>query len=174
MEPILMDVPEVLQTERLLLRVPRPGDGPRRLWMPWARPTPTVDDTETWVRRAAASFITRATFEYMLHLKQEGTFIGNCGLHMKNPAVPSMEIGYWLDSRYVGRGYMSEAVAAVERVGFEIIGAVRIQIRCDERNRRSAAVAERCGYQLEATLRCNGRGADGELTNERVYAKVRP
>lgn len=43
----------------------------------------------------------------------------------------------------------------------------------DDRNERSWRVAERCGFQLEGTLRNSARTVDGQLRDTRVYAKVR-
>ena len=63
MEPILIDVPERIETERLVLRVPRAGDGPLvndaigashaelAPWMPWAGTMPSVDESEAHCRR---------------------------------------------------------------------------------------------------------------------------
>ena len=58
MDNILRDIPNSFESERLLLRSPRPGDGAMvnaavldslaelRPWMVWAQQTPTVDDNE--------------------------------------------------------------------------------------------------------------------------------
>lgn len=58
LDPILRDFPDQLETERLLIRAPRPGDGAAgnaaireseaelRPWMPWVHPLPSPDDTE--------------------------------------------------------------------------------------------------------------------------------
>src|SRR5438067_2255220 len=94
MEPILIDLPGELFTERLLLRVPRASDGARvnaavvesaaelAPWMPWATPTPTVDDTETWCRQAAVKFLARDQVHFSMYLKSApDECVGNCGLH---------------------------------------------------------------------------------------------
>jgi RimJ/RimL family protein N-acetyltransferase len=55
-------------------------------------------------------------------------------------------------------------------VGFEQLGANRIEIRCDARNSRSRRVAERAGYRLEAELKNDIRAPDGLLRNTLIYA----
>ena len=62
--PILLDIPESFETERLLIRVPRAGDGPElnaavletfeglQPWMPWAKERPSVEKSEENSRRA--------------------------------------------------------------------------------------------------------------------------
>jgi hypothetical protein len=67
MDPLLIDVPERIATERLIVRVPRAGDGAAvnaavrashaelAPWMPWAVTLPSVDESEAHCRRAQAT-----------------------------------------------------------------------------------------------------------------------
>jgi RimJ/RimL family protein N-acetyltransferase len=45
-------------------------------------------------------------------------------------------------------------------------------IRCDARNTRSAAVAERLGFVREAHLRNEARSTDGELRDTLVFSLI--
>jgi RimJ/RimL family protein N-acetyltransferase len=176
--PILRDLPEEFESARLLIRAPRPGDGAEanaaavetfeslHLWMPWARECPSLADTETYVRQAYAKWIAREDFALFLFLKGTGTFVGASGLHPKNWEVPRFEIGYWCRARFEGQGYITEAVRAIATFGFETMGALCIDIRCDSRNLRSRRVAERAGFRLDGELRYSGHGHDGTLRNE--------
>jgi RimJ/RimL family protein N-acetyltransferase len=182
--PILLDVPEQLITERMLLRIPRPGDSKfiwpavvdsqKELapWMPWAYPTAQEQGVEEFCRRAASNFVLRQQFHYSLYLQGTETCIGTCGIPRLNWNVPTFEIGYWLRTPHCGKGYMNEAVRAIEQMCFDTFKANRIEIRCDERNQPSRRVAERAGYLLEGILRCDERAPAGELRNTCVYAKV--
>lgn len=181
--PILLDVPEQLITQRMLLRIPRPGDSKfiwpgvvdsqRELapWMPWAYPQAEEKGVEEFCRRAASNFVLRQQFHYSLYLQGTETCIGTCGIPRLNWNVPTFEIGYWLRTPYCGKGYMNEAVHAIEELCVNIFKANRIEIRCDERNQRSRRVAERAGYTLEGILRHDER-APGELRNTCVFAKI--
>lgn len=184
MEPILLDVPDTLRTDRLVLRTPRAGDGARvntavvesaaelALWMPWALPTPAVADTEKWCREAAAKWLKREELHFSVYLPDGQTCVGACGMHHIDWRVPLAEIGYWMRTPYVGRGLMTEAVQAVTRLAMETLSIHRVEIRCDEQNRRSAAVAERAGYTLEGVLRSNARDAQGNLRNTCIYSRL--
>ena len=182
-DPILRDFPDEITTERLLIRPPRPGDGPAinaaiveslaelQPWMLWAQPPPSVADTETLCRRKAADWVRREDFMLTLWRQSDGFFVGASGLHRVDWSVPRMEIGYWCRSSLSGQGYITEAVRAITRFAFEHLGAQRLEIRCDVDNTRSAAVARRAGYALEARRRNTARGVDGTLRDMLVFVR---
>lgn len=183
--PILLDIPETLETERLLLCCPGPGDGTKmqeailetwetlRIWMPWAKGSPpTEEETEALHRKWKARFLAREEFTFQILSKATGAPVGMIGLHPRNWEVPSFEIGYWCRSACEGRGYISEAVRAVTRLAFEALKAQRVEIRCDLANERSRRVAQRCGYTLEATLRNEERANDSSLRHTQVFSLI--
>lgn len=182
LEPILRDFPDQLETERLLMRAPRPGDGAAsnaaireseaelRPWMPWVHPLPSPDDTEKVYRQLAAQWLTRESLPLILLRKDDGLFVGGSGLMCRDWGVPFFEIGYWVRTSLQGQGYISEAVRAQTRFAFDVLGARRVEIRMDARNTLSARVAERTGYLLEGRLRHVIRDVDGKLADLLIYA----
>ncbi len=63
------------------------------------------------------------------------------------------EIGFWAVKEHRGQGYMTEAVRAVTRWGFEALRVDRIEWKAEVGNHASRAVAEKAGFRLEGTLR---------------------
>jgi RimJ/RimL family protein N-acetyltransferase len=181
MKPVLLDFPDSFETERLTIRSPMPGDGAElqaavaetiddlRPWMPWADHVPTVDEDEELVRQGRARFLTREDLWLLLFLKSSHTLVGGSGLHRIDWDVPRFEVGYWVRRRFAGQGYIMEAVRGITQFAFDTLGARRVEIRCDERNERSQAVAERAGFALEATLRNHSVAADGELRDTLIF-----
>lgn len=184
LKPLLLDVPETLPTPRLILRRPCPGDGELvnaavleslaelKPWMPWADPAPTIEDSEEFVRRAHAAFLARKELNWLFVLRETGEMAGAGGIHTIDWNVPRGEIGYWACTRFARLGLVREAVDALTRLGFDTLGLVRIEIRCDQRNERSARVARGAGYLLEGVLRHQSRGGDGELCDTLLFARV--
>ena len=183
MEPILLDSPEWFESERLLIRVPKPGDGaalqeaylasyPRlKPWFPWAQTESSVEEREIYMRERYVRFIKREDMMLLLFLKNENKLIGCSGLHLPNWDVPSFEIGYWIRTGYEGKGYVQEAVRRITEFGFEILKANRIFIRCDIANVRSQSVAKKAGYVYEGTFRNFERRHDtGELTDMMYFS----
>ena len=182
--PILLDIPETLETERLLLRVPRPGDGPMitaaieeslealSRWMPWAQGGQSSEKSEAVARQMSAAFIRRESLTYRLFRKEDGQFVGMCSLFNFDWEVPYGEIGYWQRTRLQGHGYITEAVNHLTQFAFETLGFQRIEIRCEGTNERSAAVALRAGYRLEVRMRNHRRNPLGELADTLIHAKI--
>lgn len=180
----LIRFPETITTPRLLLRAPRVRDAQAlndaihesfaslHQWMPWAREMPTMQDTLDYVRESAARYRRREDFPILIWERETEQFAGASGLHPRDWSVPSFEIGYWVRSSFEGKGYITEAVEALTRTALEHLRAERIIIRCDARNVRSARVAERAGYALEATLRRDARAPDGSLRDTLQFVKL--
>lgn len=185
-DPLLIEVPEALETERLLIAAPQPGIGPLMSvaiaeslahlspWMPWAQQAPSFEDSEAVVRRQRADFILRKDLPYQIYDRHpEGRrLLGGTGLHRLDWEVRRFEIGYWIRSSAEGQGYVSEAVLALTQMAFEQLRARRVEIRMDDVNLRSRAVAERCGFQLEGILRNDSLTPAGELRSTCVYARI--
>ncbi len=184
--PILRDFPHRFESERLLIRCPLPGDGAQLRgrvleaqehlipWMPWAVEVNSEEAYEEMVRQKHLDYLARKDMQLMLFLKDTDTLIGSSGLHRIDWSVPKFEIGYWIHPDFEGQGYVTEAVLAITEFAFETLEAKRVEIRCDARNVRSAAVAERAGYTLEGTLRHEARDhLTNGLRDTLVFALVR-
>ncbi len=145
-------------------------------WLPWAYEHVSVDYTRDLIERFQAQWRLREDFTYGLFARgqdgQSGALLGGLGLRPRAWDVPSFEIGYWLAAEAEGHGYMTEAAAALVDYTLRELGALRIEIRCNARNTRSAAVAQRLGFAQEALLHNHMRAHDGSLRDTLIFAKV--
>lgn len=162
-----------VRTPRLLMRCWEPADAEALLasigesldhlrpWMPWAHHEPMALDAKIdQLRLFRADFDLDKQYIYALFPADGGpAVLGGAGLH-RRAAEGVLEIGYWVNAAHQGRGLVSEATAALTRVAVELLGAHRVEIRCDPANHRSAAVPARLGYTAEGVLRQNVQ-ADG-------------
>lgn len=180
--------PETLTTPRLTLRVPTAADGPAmadlvntnlehlRPWMPWAQTPRTPQQRSESMAQAHERYLKSEDLMYLMLLG--GQLIGSCGIHRIDWQVPMGDIGYWIDQGQEGHGYVTEtaraltdlALAPAQRGG---LGFARLEIRCDPRNLRSAAVPERLGYEREACLKRNARDAQhpDRLRDTLIFAR---
>jgi RimJ/RimL family protein N-acetyltransferase len=184
MNPLLLDFPETFDTERLTIRAPRVEDAPEineavneslpelRPWMPWAKEPLTLDFQIARQRQVIAQWITREELVLHAYLKGTPTLVLGSGLHRIDWQAGKFEIGYWVRSKYLGQGFVTEAVNGITVFAFKHLHANRVEIRCDAHNIRSAAVAKRCGFLLEGILRHDSLDVSGELRSTLIFSKI--
>ncbi len=101
----------------------------------------------------------------------DGTFAGCIEIMHINNAYKSCEIGYWLAKGFTGKGIMTQAVNALTEQAFSILNMHCVIILAADENKASRAVAERCGFKLDAILRSRVQ-LEGKYYGEAVYSKL--
>jgi RimJ/RimL family protein N-acetyltransferase len=82
-----------------------------------------------------------------------------------------LEIGHtWLDPEFQRTAVNTETKYLLLRHAFEVLDAVRVQLKTDERNRRSRQAIERLGARFEGILRNYQTRWDGFGRNTAMYA----
>ena len=178
--------PYRIETERLVIRCYEPRDAPLikesidsslehlRPWMPWAEDEPqTLEEKIELARQFRANFDAGENFTYGIFDPDETELLGGTGLHGRI-GLGGLEIGYWIRESATRRGLVTESTAAVTRVGFEMCGADRIEIRIDPANEASFGVPRKLGFVEEATLRRRLPGrAGGPLRDVTIFTMFR-
>lgn len=176
-----MLAPSRIETERLVIRCWQPEDAAGlkqvidrnldhlRPWMPWVahEPEPLQQKTER-LREFRAMFERDEDLIYAIFDAADSEVLGGTGLHPRT-GPEAREVGYWIGREHEGQGLITESTAALTRVGFELLALDRIEIHCDPRNVRSAAIPRRLGYEHEATLRRRLADADGSLRDVMIW-----
>ena len=109
---------------------------------------------------------------YDIYSIEDNRLLGSVGAHNINFQNQKAEIGYWLRRSETGKGYMKEAVLALEAELFNA-GFHRLEIHCDVNNLPSQGVAKRCGYELESVAKESLYHYTG-LHDRHVYVKFSP
>lgn len=121
-----------------------------RPWMFWA-PGADLASTREFTEEAVGDWSEGTAFHFVVH-DRDGV-AGAIGLDVPVPVRRLGEMGYWVGSSRAGRGYATEAGAAVVRFGFEVLGLYRLELRAGTGNRASQRVAEKLGFVREGVLR---------------------
>jgi len=111
----------VLESERLILRPPRPCDiQSMTVWLSdydVARMTSRVP--HPYHEGDAEAFVAAGTSNrFVIERKRDGLFLGMTGLHVDEDC----EFGYWLGKPFWGQGYATEAAARLAEYGFVALG----------------------------------------------------
>lgn len=180
----LNELPEQLESPRLLIRVARPGDGQafnqailesqRDLapWLGWVTPAPTLEQSELNCRRTLARYLLNEDLMVFFFGKESGALVGGSGLHGADWTTRKFEVGYWSRTGYGGKGLITEGVRALSDYALRELGASRVFLTCDDQNIRSWRLAERAGFRLEGTMVNERLNLHGQLRNTCVYART--
>ncbi|MGL4177978.1 MAG: GNAT family N-acetyltransferase [Dermatophilaceae bacterium] len=104
--------------------------------------------------------------------RDDGAFIGWCGLQRWDPDNRTANLGYVLTEETWGHGFATEAAAALLTWAFETLGLNRVEAQADTRNNASARVLEKLGFVLEGTLREHVI-VDGEVSDDWTFSLLR-
>ena len=188
MNKILLDIPETIETSRLVLRMPQAGDGPAvhaaimdgyedyAKWLSWPQTPPTQEAVELECRKGQAEFILRDFVRYVIFEKDTGMVVGRCAFppFQTNWAIPQFGISYFIRKNKRGNGYATEAAHALVVIAFKVFKARKVEIYCDAANKASIRIPDKLGFTLEYTQRGGWLHPDGELAQLQTYSLFSP
>lgn len=137
-------------------------------WLAWAA---VPQDRLSFLLGSEAAFEARTDFGYGIW-EPDGHLAGGAGLHARlGPGA--LEIGYWVAAGSINRGYATAASRALTDAAFGLAGVDRVEIHCDERNVRSAAVPRKLGYAL-LRIEPDSIDAPAESGRSMIWVTTRP
>jgi RimJ/RimL family protein N-acetyltransferase len=174
--------PERIETARLLLRKPVVADAeiiyhryasdPEvTRFLGWPRHR-SVDDTREFLELSQAEWDRWPAGPYLIESREDGRLAGGTGLAYETRLRAAT--GYVLAQDAWGRGYATEALAAIVQVAAEL-GVRRLYALCHPEHRASSRVLEKCGFTREAMLRRHSEFPNlrpGEPCDVLCYARV--
>jgi len=186
MDPLLLDIPDHIETERLALRAYGSGDGPTYFAiiernrdhltgiMPdYVLGLTSAEDAEVFVRKLASDWSARNRFCFGVWEKATKEFVAEVYIQAMDWDVPTIELGFYVDVHHQGNGFVTEAVQAATVFIFDHMKAHKICIVCDDADPKSHGVAERCGFVREGVLREQKRRLGGGFISSRFYGLLR-
>jgi len=177
-------LPSRIELDNVILREQSVDDAPAlaqaishsreqlRLWLPFANDDQAVTEAaqRQYLERVNEQRTSRTLFPYTI-TTHDGTFAGFIEVRPR-PEPGRVSIGYWLDQRFWGRGLITSAAQALIDAALEIPEIDSVEIRCDQANDRSVAVARRLGFTLVET-RDHSIDAPGYTGRFMVWRKTR-
>lgn len=181
------EFPKHFESKRLFMRSYQPGDGKWYYAMSLrnhkhlrqyesenvAYNITDIEAAEAVVQDLADEWEKQSRFFIGAFDKRTEEFVAQIYVGVVDWGLPEFQIGYFVDVEHEGNGYVTEAVRATLLILFNQFKAYRIQLKCDETNLRSIAVAERCKMTREARLPKNKHNPDGTYSNTLIYGILR-
>ncbi|MGZ8613169.1 MAG: GNAT family N-acetyltransferase [Actinomycetota bacterium] len=149
---------EPINTERLVLRRSHADDAET---ISTYRSDPEVHRYQGWertdhegVRAEIESMASRAPGEpggwvqFSVEERDTGRLVGDVGMSPADDEPGVIKVGYTMDPAFQGRGYATEAVAALIAYAFDVLGANVVRAYASAANLPSIRVAEKAGMRL--------------------------
>ncbi len=168
-----------LETERLLLRPPEPGDAAKIA--KWLRdfevaknmanvPHPfTLKDAEAMIAAAVERQAKGEAYHFAVVHKATGVLIGACSLSLGDGAY---KLNYWLGRIFWNQGYGTEAAKRVLGFAFHDLKAEKVVASLVDDNSGSGHVLQKLGFKLVTSyLRRNEARGEEVLCNRMMLLR---
>lgn len=171
-----------IETQRMILRRFNIEDADD-MYSNWAS-DPQVTRYLTWpvhasvevTRSLLTDWVTRykdgGYFNWVIEYKETGKVIGNISVVKLNESIEAADMGYCMSRAYWGKGLMPEALTAVIKYLFEVVGLNRVAPCHDVKNPKSGRVMDKAGMRQEGILRAAGKNNFG-ICDEVWHAIIR-
>ena len=154
----------ILETDRLILRELRKEDkfnlskvlSDSESMQHYGHPF-NEHEVEEWIKWNIENYATYNCGLWAIILKEDGTFLGDCGITMQNidgEVLP--EIGFHIIKEYCNKGYASEAAKACMEYAFDVLGFEQIYSYSTIDNLPSQKVATKIGMKQHKVFEKNG------------------
>lgn len=155
-----------LETTRLLLRPPEPGDAKAiTAFMEWDVVKNLSRPPHPYLEEHAHAFLAQQEeghakgndYAFAILRKLDGAFLGMCGVHLREQRF---ELGYWLGRPYWGQGFATEVARELLAFSFRNLRLDEVEAGWFHDNPASGRVLEKAGFRPDGTGQrdCAARG----------------
>ena len=135
--------------------------------------TKTLEEAQEFVEEMIKHTISNTYFPYVIIDENENRIIGFIDLKNIDWDIPKTQIGFYIDEAYEGKGIISKAISKIIDYCFEDKGFEKLFMRIHPENLAAKKVAEKCGFELEGTIRKDYKTPSGNLVDLLYYGKVK-
>ncbi len=111
-------------------------------------------------------------FPYIIIDKSNNNFIGFIDLKNLDWSIPKTEIGCYTDEQYTAKGITTKALQLFIEFASTEFAFKKIFLRTHHSNKPAIAIAEKCGFELEGTLRMDYKTTSGKIVDLLYYGKL--
>ncbi len=122
-----------------------------RQWVDWVDTHTSLEDTDDYIENALDHYGMYDGLD--VGIWYDSQFCGQVNFNSWSLRNYKADLGYWLLEPYQGKGIITQAVRAMLRYGFDVVGLHRIELLCAVENAPSRAVAERLNFTHEGIMR---------------------
>lgn len=134
--------------------------------------TQTLADTQEFLAEIVRKTANRSYFPYIIIDTRNGAIAGFLDLKNIDWKIPKSEMGCYVEATYAGLGITTKAFALFCEYCFDEFGFKKLFLRTHDTNYAARAIAEKCGFEIEGTIRRDYKTTAGELVDLIYYGRL--
>ncbi|MGF7056822.1 GNAT family N-acetyltransferase [Brassicibacter mesophilus] len=130
----------------------------------------SVELEREWIKRR--EYKRENNLEYNYSIIYNGDVVGGCEIRILQDNSHIGELGYFIDRNFFNKGIATEVVKKLEKIAFDELKLIRLEIRMDPQNKASEKVAIKNNFVQEGILKKAIKFQDN-CFDSLLYAKIR-
>jgi RimJ/RimL family protein N-acetyltransferase len=125
----------------------------------------SATESEKYIQKCIAQWYLQEVYCFAICEKERDVVIGMMRVFKIDWDFPSAEIAYFLDDKYKGQGYVTEALQHTTEFCFDVLKMNKLHLRTNVENKASQAVAKKCGFVLEGIHKEDFKDVNGDFVD---------
>ena len=134
--------------------------------------TKSFEDTKVFLAEMLDRTSRKEYFPYIIEDTKTNTIVGFLDLKNIDWKIPKTEMGLYIDKDYANKGISTKAFILFCDYCFETYGFRKLFLRTHSENYSARKIAEKAGFKIEGTIRCDYKTTSGELVDLIYYGKL--
>lgn len=134
--------------------------------------TKTYDDTKVFLAEMLQRVQKRDYFPYIIEDIDTKNIVGFLDLKNIDWKIPKTEMGLYIDKDSARKGISSTAFLLFCVYCFKNYGFKKLFLRTHSENHSARKIAEKAGFKIEGTIRCDYKTSAGKLVDLIYYGKL--
>jgi RimJ/RimL family protein N-acetyltransferase len=134
--------------------------------------TKTFEDTRTFITDITQRANDRTYFPYIIVDNSNDKIAGFLDLKNIDWNIPKSELGCYIDKDYANKGIATKAFRLFCDFCFAEYKFQKLFLRTHHNNTFARRVAEKCGFEIEGTIRRDYKTTSGEIVDLIYYGRI--
>lgn len=134
--------------------------------------TKNLESTQVFLQEIDEKRNNKQYYPYIIIDTTNNNFISFIDLKNIDWSIPKTEIGCYTDEHYAAKGITTKALQLFVDYAFKEFKFRKIFLRTHHSNNPAIAIAQKCGFELEGTIRMDYKTTSGEIVDLLYYGKL--
>lgn len=134
--------------------------------------TKTFEDTRISITEIVQRSNNKTYFPYIIIDNSNGKIAGFLDLKNIDWNIPKSELGFYIDKDYANKGIVTTAIRLLCDFCFSEYKFQKLFLRTHDSNTSARRVAEKCGFEIEGTIRRDYKTTSGEIVDLIYYGRI--